>query len=45
MKLNKNYLQQLRTINELVTTIDSVPTALVYTAIAVTTIITLLYSV
>lgn len=45
MKLNKNYLQQLRTINELATTIDSVPTALVYTAIAVTTIITLLYSV
>ena len=45
MKINRNYLQQLRTINELASTIDSVPTALVYTAIAVTTILTLMASI
>ena len=45
MKLNKNYLQQLRTINELAQRIDAINEILIYSGIAVTTIITLLYSV
>ena len=45
MKLNKNYLQQLRTINELAQRIDAISDTLIYSGIAVLTTITLLYSV
>lgn len=42
MRVNKNYLQQLRTINELAQRIDALPDSLIYSGIAVLTTITLL---
>ena len=45
MKINRNYLQQLRTINELAQRIDAINEILIYSGIAVLTTITLLYSV
>lgn len=45
MKYNKNYLQQLRTINELAQRIDALPDSLIYSGVAILTVITFLASI
>ena len=45
MKINRNYLQQLRTINELAQRIDALPDCLIYSGVAILTVITFLASI
>ena len=45
MKINRNYLQQLRTINELAQRIDALPDSLIYSGVAILTVITFLASI
>ena len=45
MRVNKNYLQQLRTINELARCIDALPDSLIYSGVAILTVITFLASI
>ena len=45
MRVNKNYLQQLRTINELAQRIDALPESLIYSGVVILTVITFLASI
>ena len=45
MRVNKNYLQQLRTINELAQSIDALPDSLIYSGVVILTVITFLASI
>ena len=45
MRVNKNYLQQLRTINELAQRIDALPDSLIYSGVVIATVITFLASI
>jgi hypothetical protein len=45
MKINRNYLQQLRTINELASVIDALPESLIYSGVVILTVITFLASI
>jgi hypothetical protein len=45
MRVNKNYLQQLRCVRELASVIDALPDSLIYSGVVILTVITFLASI
>jgi hypothetical protein len=45
MKINRNYLQQLRCVRELASVIDAMPDSLIYSGVVILTVITFLASI
>jgi hypothetical protein len=45
MRVNKNYLQQLRCVRELASVIDAMPESLIYSGVVILTVITFLASI
>lgn len=45
MRVNKNYLQQLRCVRELASVIDAMPDSLIYSGMVILTVITFLASI